>query len=202
MNRTTWRTALFSGLVCCASSAGLWAQSPADVETGDSPDTLIAQGKGKDGGGGGAGRGDNSGNRGGSAPHSGSRNRLPSSAQPRQPTNDGQRTPGNRSPSFSNPKPGRQPGATPSPSVRIRPPVNPGQGTPGGSGPRINLRPDITNPRNTNPNNTGVRGNAGVDIDQQRPGTNRSNIRSRPFTGNTVNFNDRQFHVEIGRAHV
>ena len=55
MNRTTWRTALFSGLVCCASSAGLWAQSPADVETGDSPDTLIAQGKGKDGGGGGGG---------------------------------------------------------------------------------------------------------------------------------------------------
>ncbi len=76
--------------------------------------------------------------------------------------------------------------------------MNPGQGTPGGSGPRINLRPDITNPRNTNPNNTGVRGNAGVDIDQQRPGTNRSNIRSRPFTGNTVNFNDRQFHVGHG----
>ena len=42
---------------------------------------------------------------------------------------------------------------------------------------------------------TGVRGNTRVDLGQQRPGMNRSNISSRPFTGNSVSFNNRQFNV-------
>ena len=191
MKRMTWRTALFGGLIYCATSTGLWAQSPADLQTSDTSDSLLAQGKGKDGGGGrggnpGGGRsnGGNSGNRGGSAPHSGNGNRLPSGAGPRVPSDVVPRIPGNRSPSFSHPNPGRQPGNVTSPSVRIRPPVN------SGNGPRITLRPDNVTP--------GVRGNADVGIGQQRPGTNRSNIGSRPFTGNTVNFNNRQFNVGHG----
>ena len=40
-----------------------------------------------------------------------------------------------------------------------------------------------------------MRGNSGVDIGQQRSGRNYSNIGSRPFTGNSFKFNDRQFNV-------
>ncbi len=195
MKRMTWRTALFSGLVYCASSAGLWAQTPAEVETRDSPDALIAQGKGKGGerggnSGGGAGQKDSGGNRGGSAPHSGGVGRVPSGAGPRLPSNDGPRIPGNRSPSFSNPSPSRQPGAVTSPSVRIRPPVNSGKGIPGGHEPRVNLRPDKINPGNVD-----VRGNVREDLGQRRSGWNNSNISNRPFTGNSVSFNNRQFNV-------
>ena len=78
--------------------------------------------------------------------------------------------------------------------------MNQRQGVPGESGARLNPRPGNTNPGKTNPGNTNigntrVRGNDGVDIDQQRSARNRSNIGSRPFTGNSVNFNNRQFNV-------
>ncbi len=43
-----------------------------------------------------------------------------------------------------------------------------------------------------------MRSNADVGIGQQRPGTNRSNISNRPFTGNSVNFNNRQINVGHG----
>ncbi len=195
-----------SGLICCASSAGLWAQAPADVKTkGDSSDAVLAQGQGKDGGGGrgenpgaggagnpggGRGHGGNSENRGGSAPHSGNRDRLPPGAVPTVPSNVVPRIPGNRSPSFTRPNPGRQPVAGTSPSVRIRPPVNSGDRIPGENGPRVTLRPGNVIP--------GVRGDADVRIGQQRPGTNRSHIGSHPFNGNTVTFNNRQFRVGHG----
>ena len=238
MKRMTWRTALFGGLICCGSSAGLWAQAPAEVKTkGDSSDAVLAQGKGKDGGGGrgenpgtggggtpGGGRGDNPGaggagnlgggrggnpgaggagnpgggrnprgngeNRGGSAPHSGNRDRLPPGAVPTVPSDVVPRIPGNRSPSFSRPNLGRPPGAGTSPSVRIRPPVNSGDRIPGANGPRVTLRPGNVIP--------GVQGDADVRIGQQRPGTNRSHIGNHPFNGNTVTFNNRQFHVGHG----
>lgn len=211
-----WRTALFGGLICCAGSAGLWAQTPAEVDTSDTPDALIAQGKGKNGNGGerggnsggGAGRGGNpaggagqgipgggavrsgnSGHKGGSAPHSGGGSRVPSTGGQRPPSNDGLRIPSPRSPSFTRPNPGRQPGTVTSPSVRIRPPVNIGKGITGANGPRVTLRPGNVIP--------GVRGSTDIGIGRQRP-VNRSNIGSRPFTGNTINYNNRQFHVGHG----
>jgi tetratricopeptide (TPR) repeat protein len=213
MKRMTWRTALFSGLIYCASSAGLWAQTPAEVETSDSPDALIAQGKekDKDGGGGKGGKGDDHGgnsgggagqkdirggsqssgeNRGGSAPHSGGGGRVPSSSGQRPPSDVGPRLPGNRSPSFSRPSPSRQPGAVTAPSVRIRPSVNPEKGIPGGKEPRVTVRPD-----DVNPGTVDVQGNVRVDLGQRRSGWSNSNIRNRPFTGFTVNFNNRQFNV-------
>ena len=41
----------------------------------------------------------------------------------------------------------------------------------------------------------GLRGNVGAGAETHRSGINQSRIANRPFVGNTVNFNNRDFHV-------
>lgn len=45
------------------------------------------------------------------------------------------------------------------------------------------------------PGDQGLRGNAGVGVETRHSGINQTRIVSRPFVGNTVNYNNRDFHV-------
>ena len=68
--------------------------------------------------------------------------------------------------------------------------MNIGRAVSGGNASHVNL-----NPGNINPGNIGLRSTGGQALGPSRSGVNYSNIGSRPFTGNSVNYNNRQFNV-------
>ena len=183
MKWTSWKTALVCGVALSMSSAGLLA----DSKDGDKGGGRSQAGGGGNRGGdkpqsGGGGRSQPGGaqpSRGGSAPQSGGRGGIhaPPVAAPRQqPSERGGQPPSNRTPSFSLPNTGRQPGVTTPPPVTVRP----------GSGARIG--------NNSNDNthgdgqsgairrgDQGLRGNVDVGAQTRRSDISRSRIGNQPF---------------------
>ena len=101
--------------------------------------------------------------------------------------------PVNRTPTMSHPNPGRQPGSGNLPGVRVQPSVNIRNHGPAGNISNGNIRGGFQ-PHN-NPGFHGNPGNGMNGINGVRGGGNHSQIGNRPFTGNTVNFNNRNFNV-------
>ena len=181
MKRISWKTALVCSLALSLSSLGLFgrgiaADPPAAGKGGDKPKAAGgAEGKEKVPAAGGQKPG------GASAPHSGGGAvRAPAAAAALQPAGGGQPPAQNRTPSFSQPNVGKQPGVVTLPPVAAPLPA----------GARI-----ITNPVVPTPGDQGLRDNVGVGAVTQRPGINQSRIGNQPFVGNTVNYNNRDFNV-------
>lgn len=196
MKWTSWKTALVCGVALSMSSAGLLADSKDGDKGGDKkPQASDGGRKGGDkphGGGEGKHPGNASGAQnpsGGNAARSGGKGGIhaPAIAAPRQPAQrDGQQPPSNRTPSFSRPNTGRQPGVTAPPPVTIQPAAAARIGTnTHGDGQSGAIRRG----------DQGLRGNVGVGAATHRSGINQSRISNQPFIGNTVNYNNRDFHV-------
>lgn len=213
MKRTSWKTALICGVALSISSAGLLADSKDGGKGGDKKSQASDGGrKGGDkpqGGGRSNDRPPSGGgatsqpgrpaaaqpSRGGNSPQSGGRGGIhaPSVVAPRQqPAQQGgqQQQPSIRTPSFSRPSIGKQPGVTIPPPVTVRP----------GSGPRIGNNSDDNRQGDGQSGafrrgDQGSRGNVDVGAQTRRPDISRSRIGNQPFVGNTVNFNNRDFRV-------
>ncbi len=189
MKRTSWKTALVCGLVISLSSVSLFSRGfAADKGGGGGKGGGNSQGGGgnpQGGGGGRSGGGILQGGGGGGHVQGRGGIHAPSIGGPRQPADQGGQRPIIRTPSFSRPNIGRQPGVTP-PPINVRP----------GVGARIEANPGV----NTHGGGTirrgdrGLRGNVGVGAQTRRSDTNLR-IGSQPFVGNTVNFNNRAFNV-------
>lgn len=218
MKRTSWKTAIVCGLALSLSSTGLfergWAADSKDGDKGGgkshasdggrkSGDKPQASGGGNRNGekpqSGGSGKSQSGGaagaqpSRGGNVPRSSGRGGIhaPSVAAPRQPAERGGQQPSiNRTPSFSRPNTGRQPGITTPPPITVRPKTGARIGTNSdkirhGDGHSGAMRPGAQ----------GLRGSVGDGAQTHRSGSNQSRIVNRPFVGNTVNFNNRDFRV-------
>ena len=192
MKRTSWKTALVCGIALSLSSAGLLAEGfaadPKDGNKGGDKKPQASDG-GRKGGDKphGGGEAKQPGNAVRAQPSGGGKGGIhaPSIAAPRQPAGRGpDQAPINRAPSFSQPNPGRQPGVTAQPAASPRIGANPGVIT-RGDGQSGAIRHG----------DQGLRGNVGVGAATQRSGINRSRISNQPFVGNTVNYNNRDFHV-------
>lgn len=217
MKRTSWKTALFCGLAISVSTLGLFDRGAA----ADSKDRDKSGGKsqasdgGRKGGdkpqasGGGNRSGDkpqSSGggksqpnqavrappSRGANVPHSSGRGGIhaPAVAAPRQPAQQaGQQQPSiNRTPSFSRPNIAKQPAVSTTPPVTVRPAADA----------RIGIDSGVSRPGDGQSGafrrgDEGLRGNVGAQT--RRSDSNQSRIVNRPFVGNTVNFNNRDFNV-------
>lgn len=199
MKQMFWKTALVCGVALSISSAGLlvesYAADPKDGGKGGDkkPPTSDAGRKGGDKPHAGGGEAKHPGNAAGAQKSGGGKGGIhaPAIAAPRQPAVRGaDQPPTNRTPSFSQPNPGRQPGITVPPPVTNHP----------AAGPRIGGNPGaITHGDGhsgaVHHNDQGLRGNVGVGAATQRSGINQTRISNQPFIGNTVNYNNRNFNV-------
>ena len=193
MKRTFWKTAL-----CCGFALSLnFTDLPRGVADAEELAFASPQGGGGKGGGGGGGRGEgggggrSEGGGGGRGEGRGGGGRGEGGAQPsgrgggggihapsgggsRQPTGGGQQPNIHHSPSFSRPNIGGQPGT----GANLQRGGNAGDVRPG----TVVGRP-------------GFQGNVGGGTARQRSGISQSSIVNRPFVGNTIQFNNRNFNV-------